>query len=126
MGAYATDTIDVAISAVDAQTLGLKPTPATYLDLDVASTVITALDTAIDDVSTLRGKLGAVQNRFESTITNLQVTTENLVASESRIRDVDMAAEMTNFTKQQVLLQAGTAMLGQANSLSQSVLSLLQ
>ncbi len=74
---------------------------------------------------TLRGELGAKQNRFESTINNLQVSTENIIASESRIRDTDMATEMTNFTKQQILQQAGTAMLGQANSLPQSVLRLL-
>ena len=63
---------------------------------------------------------------LESTINNLQVTTENLSASESRIRDTDMATEMVNFTKNQILLQAGTAMLGQANAVPQSVLSLLQ
>ena len=91
-----------------------------------ASTAITALDSAIASVSTTRGNLGAVQNRFESTINNLQVTTENLAASESRIRDTDMALEMTQFTRHQVLLQAGTAMLGQANQLPQSVLRLLQ
>ncbi len=77
-------------------------------------------------ISTARGTLGAVQNRLESTINNLSVTTENLAASESRIRDTDMAAEMVNFTKNQILQQAGTAMLGQANSVPQSVLSLLQ
>jgi len=70
--------------------------------------------------------LGAVQNRLESTINNLSVTTENLAASESRIRDTDMAAEMVNFTKNQILQQAGTAMLGQANAVPQSVLSLLR
>ncbi|MGH1489495.1 MAG: flagellin, partial [Acidimicrobiales bacterium] len=63
--------------------------------------------------------------RFESTIRNLQVSTENLSASESRIRDTDMATEMVNFTKNQILQQAGTAMLGQANSIPQSVLRLL-
>jgi flagellin len=73
----------------------------------------------------LRGTLGATQNRFESTINNLQVTTENLAASESRIRDTDMALEMVDFTRHQILLQAGTAMLGQANQLPQGVLRLL-
>ena len=66
------------------------------------------------------------QNRFESMINNLQVTTENLVASESRIRDTDMAAEMVQFTRSQILQQAGTAMLAQANQVPQSVLSLLR
>ncbi|MCU1390325.1 MAG: Flagellin protein FlaA, partial [Ilumatobacteraceae bacterium] len=66
------------------------------------------------------------QNRFESMINNLQVTTENISASESRIRDTDMATEMVSFTKNQVLMQAGTAMLSQANQIPQSVLKLLQ
>ncbi len=91
-----------------------------------ARAAIEAIDTAIGTVSTARGTLGAVQNRLESTINNLSVTTENLSASESRIRDTDMAAEMVNFTKAQILQQAGTAMLGQANAIPQSVLSLLQ
>ncbi len=85
-----------------------------------------SIDTAIAAVSTSRGTLGAVQNRLESTINNLSVTTENLAASESRIRDTDMAAEMVNFTKNQILQQAGTAMFGQANAVPQSVLSLLR
>jgi flagellin len=91
-----------------------------------ARLTIEAIDAEIAAVSTSRGTLGAVQNRLESTINNLSVTTENLAASESRIRDTDMAAEMVNFTKNQILQQAGTAMLGQANSVPQSVLSLLQ
>jgi flagellin len=84
------------------------------------------IDTAITKVSDIRGSLGAVQNRFESTIANLQVTTENLSASESRIRDTDMALEMVSFTRHQILVQAGTAMLSQANQAPQSVLRLLQ
>jgi flagellin len=84
------------------------------------------IDTAITKVSDIRGSLGAVQNRFESTIANLQVTTENLSASESRIRDTDMAREMVDFTRHQILVQAGTAMLAQANQAPQSVLRLLQ
>lgn len=91
-----------------------------------AAAAITALDTAISAVSTTRGNLGAMQNRFESMINNLQVTTENISASESRIRDTDMAQEMVSFTKNQVLNQAGTAMLAQANQIPQSVLKLLQ
>ena len=122
VGSNAGDTISVALASVSATGLGINA-----LDLvNSASTAITALDSAIASVSTTRGNLGAVQNRFESTINNLQVTTENLAASESRIRDTDMALEMTQFTRHQVLLQAGTAMLGQANQLPQSVLRLLQ
>ena len=86
----------------------------------------TAIDTAITALSDIRGSLGAVQNRFESTISNLQVTTENLSASESRIRDTDMSLEMVNFTRNQILVQAGTAMLAQANQAPQTVLRLLQ
>ena len=96
------------------------------LDLDTdAGAAIDAIDTAIATVSTQRGNLGAVQNRLESTISNLQVTSENLAASESRIRDTDVAAEMVAFTRAQILQQAGTAMLGQANANSSSALRLL-
>ena len=91
-----------------------------------ASDTITAIDTAIQSVSTARATMGAAQNRFESVIANLQVATENLSASESRIRDTDMASEMVSFTRHQILLQAGTAMLGQANQVPQSILRLIQ
>lgn len=121
----------VGSDAGDELIIGLTDTDATALGIDTidvstdASAAITAIDNAIKTVSTTRGNLGAYQNRFESTISNLQVTTENLAASESRIRDTDMAQEMVTFTRHQVLLQAGTAMLGQANQLPQSVLRLL-
>ena len=88
--------------------------------------LITALDEKITDVSSKRGSFGAVQNRFEHTINNLNVAVENLAASESRIRDTDMAAEMMQFTRGQILSQAGTAMLAQANQVPQGVLSLLR
>ena len=77
-------------------------------------------------MSTLRADLGALQNRFDHTINNLNVAVENLTASESRIRDADMAQEMVQFTRSQILSQAGTAMLAQANQASQGVLSLLR
>lgn len=86
----------------------------------------TIIDNAISKVSSQRSKLGAVQNRLEHTIKNLDVASENLQASESRIRDVDMASEMSNFTKSNILNQAATAMLAQANQTPQSVLSLLK
>jgi flagellin len=86
---------------------------------------ITSIDEAIKTVSTTRADLGAVQNRFDHTINNLNVAVENLSASESRIRDTDMAAEMVNFTRAQILSQAGTAMLAQANQAPQGVLRLL-
>jgi flagellin len=95
-------------------------------DVTLHTTSQSLVDDAIEAVSSLRGELGAAQNRFESTIANLQVTTENLAASESRIRDTDMALEMVTFTRHQILLQAGTAMLAQANAAPQSVLRLLQ
>ncbi|WP_380163598.1 flagellin [Jannaschia sp. R86511] len=91
-----------------------------------AEGAITAIDEAIKTVSTTRAELGAVQNRFDHTIKNLNVAVENLSASESRIRDTDMALEMVNFTKSQILSQAGTAMLAQANQAPQGVLSLLR
>ncbi|HEY8355637.1 MAG TPA: flagellin, partial [Methylophilaceae bacterium] len=90
-----------------------------------ASQAISALDSAIEKVSGQRADLGAVQNRLEHTIANLGVAIENLQAAESRIRDVDMALEMANFTRNQILLQSGTAMLAQANAMPQAVLQLL-
>ena len=87
---------------------------------------ISQVDDMIKNVSTVRGQYGAVQNRLEHRLTNLATYQENLTASESRIRDVDMAAEMTKFTKFNVLQQAGTSMLAQANQAPQNVLSLLR
>ncbi len=87
---------------------------------------LTDIDGALANVSTARATFGAVQNRLENRINNLASYQENLVASESRIRDVDMASEMVNFSKLQILQQAGTSMLAQANQSSQGVLSLLQ
>jgi flagellin-like hook-associated protein FlgL len=101
-----------------------KATPV-YTSSSGASAAIAAIDTAIGTVSTTRANLGALQNRFEHTINNLNVTVENLTASDSRIRDTDMAQEMTNFTRAQILTQAGTAMLAQANQAPQGILKLL-
>jgi len=91
-----------------------------------ADKAITVIDAAISSVSTERSKLGAVQNRLDHTINNLTATSENLSAAESRIRDVDMAQEMMQFTKNNILSQAATSMLAQANQMPQSVLQLLQ
>ncbi|MBI1758577.1 MAG: flagellin [Actinobacteria bacterium] len=90
-----------------------------------ATAAIGTLDTAVKDLSTVRSTLGAYQNRFEHTINNLNVAVENLSASKSAITDTDMAQEMVRFTKSQILQQAGTAMLAQANTAPQSVLKLL-
>ena len=116
-------TVDLSTS-FDATTLGTGA-----LDLKSAASAQTAIDTvstAIGTVSTARSTLGALQNRFEHTINNLNVAVENLSASESRIRDTDMASEMVNFTRSQILSQAGTAMLAQANQAPQGVLQLLR
>lgn len=91
-----------------------------------ANAAIDKIKTAIDTVSTYRATLGAAQNRLEHTIANLNVTSENITAAESRIRDTDMADEMTNYTKNNILLQAAQSMLSQANSAPQGVLNLLR
>jgi flagellin len=124
VGANAGDTVSVSLTDTDAAGLGISGLDVTT-DAGAAA-AMTALDGAIQSVGATRGDIGALQNRFESMINNLQVTTENLVASESRIRDTDMAVEMTNFTKSQILTQAGTSMLAQANQVPQTVLSLLR
>ena len=87
---------------------------------------LSTIDGAIKNVSTARANLGAVQNRLEHRLNNLATYQENLTSSESRIRDVDMASEMTKFTKLNILQQAGTSMLAQANQAPQGVLSLLR
>ncbi|GAA0732484.1 flagellin [Dactylosporangium roseum] len=110
------------VTGFDSSGLGVNT-----LDLTTAGTsAIEAIDTAIKGVSTARATLGAYQNRFEHTINNLNVAVENLSASESRIRDTDMASEMVSFTRSQILTQAGTSMLAQANQAPQNVLSLLR
>jgi flagellin len=97
-----------------------------FTDAATSQTAIAAIDAQISNVSTARAKLGASQNRFEHTINNTNVAIENLSASESRIRDTDMAQEMMSYTRSQILTQAGTAMLSQANQSQQGVLSLLR
>ncbi|MBO9567961.1 MAG: flagellin [Cellulomonas iranensis] len=127
---------DVVISGAASPDAKLEVLDAAGDELTASATVvgvksgadlaIDAIDAAITDVSSVRSRLGAVQNRFDHTINNLNVAVENLSASESRIRDTDMAQEMVSFTRSQILSQAGTAMLAQAKNLPQSVLSLLQ
>jgi flagellin len=109
---------------MDATGLGLGTT--SLATQGAAQTAIVTIDAAIGTVSTTRSTFGALQNRLEHTIANLSVAEENLVAAESRIRDVDMAEEMVNFTKTQILQQAGTAILAQANQAPQGVLALLR
>ena len=118
----ANDRITVAIAKMDSSALGTGT-----IDLTTgAAAAIDTIDAAIKTVSTTRANLGAFQNRFEHAINNLNVAVENLSASESRIRDTDMAQEMVSFTRSQILSQAGTSMLAQANQAPQSVLSLLR
>ena len=127
----ATGTTDVVFTGADPAASGstaadaAKLSPA-FSQASGASAAIGLIDTAIKTVSTARADLGAIQNRFDHTINNLNVAVENLTASESRIRDADMAQEMVQFTRNQILSQAGTAMLAQANQASQGVLSLLR
>jgi len=122
VGSNANQKISIAVGEVNAAALG---TAALDLTTDPDS-AITLLDKALQSVSDQRASLGAVQNRFEHTINNLNVAVENLSASESRIRDTDMAQEMVGYTRAQILTQAGTSMLSQANQASQNVLSLLR
>jgi flagellin len=131
VGANAGETLTIALKAMNSASLGTTSgTNVGAIDLtssaSAASDAIKTLDAAISDVSTFRGTLGATENRLTHVVANLNVTQENLSASESRIADTDMASEMTNFSKQQILMQAGTSMLAQANSAPQAVLSLLR
>jgi flagellin len=115
------------VGANDGETVGTTAfTLSTAVSGITSSSTLADIDTAIQNVSTARAGFGAVQNRLEHRLSNLATYQENLVASESRIRDVDMASEMVNFTKLQILQQAGTSMLAQANQAPQGVLSLLR
>jgi flagellin len=120
VGADTSDTISV--SAVTTGSVAAS----SVTSASAAQTAITNIDTALTAVNTSRATLGAVQNRFASVVSNLQVASENQSAAKSRIMDTDFAAETANLTRGQILQQAGTAMLAQANSLPNGVLSLLK
>ncbi|MCX6500710.1 MAG: flagellin [Arthrobacter sp.] len=123
------DQITVDLSGADVTAIGTTIkglVAAGFKDSAAAAGSITAIDGTIATVSDERSKIGAVQNRLEHTIKSLNVAGENLQAAQSRIADVDMAQEMVKFTKANILSQAGTAMLAQANQSSQGVLSLLR
>ncbi|UDF16828.1 flagellin Hag [Bacillus pumilus] len=145
IGANATQQISVHIDKMSTDALGVKDANGIVAnqaikDIDVRKfadnaadatdvgfdTQLSIVDAAINQVSAQRGKLGAVQNRLEHTINNLGASAENLTAAESRIRDVDMAKEMSEFTKNNILSQASQAMLAQANQQPQNVLQLLR
>ena len=123
IGPNAGQDVGAAIGRMDARALGVHGILVT--DRLKANEAIDFIDQAMDMVSGERSKLGAVQNRLEHTVNSLSVAIENLSASESRIRDLDVAQEMVEFTKNQILMQAGTAMLAQANMKPQAILQLL-
>jgi flagellin len=123
--------VDSGANSVGLDTLttadtGQNVSISSVTDVTEANLTIARVDAALTEVNGLRGNLGAIQNRFESTIVNLQTITENLSASRSRIQDADFAAETANLTKAQILQQAGISVLAQANALPQTVLGLLQ
>ncbi|ABV61835.2 flagellin Hag [Bacillus pumilus] len=141
IGANKAQKLDVNIKAMSADKIGTDPTDATKTVSAIKVTDFATIaagaaggfndqldivDNAIKQVSDQRSKLGAVQNRLEHTINNLGASSENLTAAESRIRDVDMAKEMSEFTKNNILSQASQAMLAQANQQPQNVLQLLR
>ena len=124
IGANEKEDMGINMGDMGARSLGVDAIIVT--DRESAARSITVIDNAIDKVSTQRSALGAYQNRLDHTINNLTVASQNLTAAESRIRDLDMAKEMMNFTKLNILMQAGNSMLAQANQLPQNVLSLLR
>lgn len=124
IGANEGQTIDAFIGQLDTESLGIDD--VYMVSQELAQKSITKIDKAIETVSSMRATIGAQVNRLEYAISNLNVTRENLVAAESRIRDLDVAAEMATFTRWQILNQSGTAMLAQANQLPQLALQLLR
>lgn len=130
IGANAGQEVSLGINSMKTQDLGIADkTTGNALDVTTqngASLAVEAYDLAIQKISTERAKLGATQNRLEHTISNLDTSSENLQSAESSLRDTDMADEMTNYSKNNILMQAGQSMLAQANQSTQGVLSLLQ
>ena len=121
-----TNKIQVNIDAMDSASLGIKGLNVKDASGNAATYAVDAISDAISKVSSQRSSLGAVQNRLEHTINNLDNVVENTTTAESRIRDTDMAEEMVNYSKNNILAQAGQSMLAQANQSNQGVLSLLQ
>ena len=131
IGANDGETVTIPAVAAYSKLIGPSAISTVIADFAAATSTETQIsldevDLVIDEISKLRSGLGAIQNRLEHTVNFLGVYQENLAAAESRIRDVDMAAEMTQFTKLQILQQSGTAMLAQANMAPQSLLSLMR
>ena len=123
VGSLSGQTIQISISQMDASHIGVKGLQVS--SNSSAGSAMSAIQQAIQSVSTQRSQLGALQNRLEHTIANLDTTSENTSAAESRIRDVDMAEEMVTYSKNNILAQAGQSMLAQANQSTQGVLSFL-
>jgi flagellin len=123
VGSESAQTITMNISEMSASAIGVKS--ITVTNATAAGSAIDAIKTALESVSTQRSELGAIQNRLEHTIKNLDNVVENTTAAESQIRDTDMASEMVKFSNNNILAQAGQSMLAQANQSNQGVLSLL-
>ena len=126
IGANEGQTMNFTLDDMSADALGVAGNSVDLSTQESAQKATTAIDAAIKKVSASRGKMGAVQNRLEHTINNLDTAAENMQTAESRIRDTDMAEEMVNYSKNNILAQAGQSMLAQANQANQGVLTLLQ
>jgi flagellin len=124
VGSLCGQSIKISISNMNASSLGI--TGLSVSSFSSAGTAMSKIQSAIDQVSTQRSALGAIQNRLEHTVNNLDATSENTQSAESRIRDTDMASEMVQYSATSIIQQAGQSMLAQANSQTQGVLSLLQ
>ena len=118
------NTLDLALNDITTSSLGISSVNVSTSAN--ATSALANIDSAISAIATARAEYGSIQNRFEATIANLQVTSENLTAAESRIRDADIAHETSVFTKNQILVQTGISVLAQANNLPQQALALLQ
>ena len=125
VGALSGQVIKISISKMDSTSIGVAAADVKVSDNQAAGKAMSKIQLAITSVSTQRSSLGAIQNRLEHTINNLNTTSENTSAAESRIRDTDMASEMVEYSKNNILQQAGQSMLAQANQQNQGVLSLL-
>ena len=123
VGANGSETISIQLKKIDANALALS---SLSVSAAVPTLTTTKIDTALAKVDALRGSLGAVQNRFDSVISNLGTTINNLTASRSRIEDADYVTEVSNMTRAQILQQAGTSVLAKANQSTQGVMALLQ
>ncbi|WP_442798720.1 flagellin N-terminal helical domain-containing protein [Pantoea vagans] len=126
VGADDKQTIDITLKKMDAKSLGMEKYDVTTATAADADKLLETVSKAVDTVSSLRSGLGAVQNRFDSVINTLNTTVVNLTASQSRIQDADMATEVSNMSKGNMLQSAGTAVLAQANQAPQNILSLLR